>query len=93
MSVWCYLGPWFSPCCSCTLRPVSNVCLDAAAKVFVPAADAGLHTHVAQVDLKDKWRNLMRLAVLPAAALRTRCAKRRELPLDLLVKVCPTSSA
>lgn len=45
----------------------------------------------AQVDLKDKWRNLMRLAVLPAAALRTRCAKRRELPLDLLVKVRPTS--
>lgn len=39
------------------------------------------------VDLKDKWRNLMRVAVLPAAALRTKCAKRRELPLDLLVKV------
>jgi len=42
---------------------------------------------VVQVDLKDKWRNLMRVAVLPAAALRTKCAKRRELPLDLLVKV------
>ncbi|KAL0018396.1 hypothetical protein WJX77_007826 [Trebouxia sp. C0004] len=39
------------------------------------------------VDLKDKWRNLMRVAVLPAAALRTKCAKRRELPLELLVKV------
>ncbi len=39
------------------------------------------------MDLKDKWRNLMRVAVLPAAALRTKCAKRRELPLDLLVKV------
>lgn len=39
------------------------------------------------VDLKDKWRNLMRVAVLPATALRTKCAKRRELPLDLLVKV------
>ncbi|DBB13322.1 TPA: mitogen-activated protein kinase tyrosine protein phosphatase sdp1, variant 2 [Trebouxia sp. C0006] len=40
------------------------------------------------VDLKDKWRNLMRVAVLPAAALRTKCAKRRELPLEVLVKVC-----
>lgn len=39
------------------------------------------------VDLKDKWRNLMRVAGLPAAALRTKCAKRRELPVDLLVKV------
>ncbi|KAL0054223.1 hypothetical protein WJX82_005720 [Trebouxia sp. C0006] len=38
------------------------------------------------VDLKDKWRNLMRVAVLPAAALRTKCAKRRELPLEVLVK-------
>ncbi|DBA91273.1 TPA: mitogen-activated protein kinase tyrosine protein phosphatase sdp1 [Trebouxia sp. C0005] len=39
------------------------------------------------VDLKDKWRNLMRVAVRPAAALRTKCAKRRELPLELLVQV------
>ncbi len=40
-----------------------------------------------QVDLKDKWRNLMRVAVLPAATLRIKSAKRHELPLDLLVKV------
>ena len=47
---------------------------------------------MAQVDLKDKWRNLMRVAVLPAAALRTKCAKRRELPLEVLVKVIQCTS-
>jgi len=38
------------------------------------------------VDLKDKWRNLTRVAKLPIAALRS-VDKRRDLPIDLLLRV------
>ena len=40
-----------------------------------------------QVDLKDKWRNLMRVAILPPHAVRTKCLKRREVPSELLDRV------
>ncbi|BDA41927.1 probable telomere repeat-binding protein 6 at C-terminar half [Coccomyxa sp. Obi] len=39
------------------------------------------------VDLKDKWRNLMRVALLPGTAAKTKIEKRREVPQDLLDRV------
>lgn len=44
-----------------------------------------------QVDLKDKWRNLMRVAILPPHAVRTKCLKRREVPSELLDRVSGVS--
>ena len=44
-----------------------------------------------QVDLKDKWRNLLRVAVVCPAAVRGKADKRRELPAELLHKVMHTS--
>ena len=41
---------------------------------------------VYQVDLKDKWRNLVRVAVSPAARSQGKGAKQRVLPLDILAK-------
>ena len=38
------------------------------------------------VDLKDKWRNLSRVAKLPPSQLKT-LDKRRDIPLDLLARV------
>jgi len=38
------------------------------------------------VDLKDKWRNLTRVAKLPPSQLKT-LDKRRDIPLDLLARV------
>eukprot|EP00891_Asterochloris_glomerata_P001782 jgi/Astpho2/1782/Aster-07544 len=43
--------------------------------------------HRSAVDLKDKWRNLMRVAILPPHAVRTKCLKRREVPSELLDRV------
>lgn len=39
------------------------------------------------VDLKDKWRNLTRVARLPRAQLKARLAKGAEVPLDLVLEV------
>ena len=42
---------------------------------------------VLQVDLKDKWRNLLRLAVASSAGKAGKADKRRELPAELVQKV------
>jgi len=39
------------------------------------------------VDLKDKWRNLSRVARLPKAALKNRMQKNSDVPLDLILEV------
>lgn len=39
------------------------------------------------VDLKDKWRNLTRVARLPKAQLKARLAKGSEVPLELILEV------
>lgn len=40
------------------------------------------------VDLKDKWRNLIRVACQPGSShARSRCDKRREIPEELLARV------
>ncbi|KAK9846480.1 hypothetical protein WJX81_004959 [Elliptochloris bilobata] len=40
------------------------------------------------VDLKDKWRNLLRVALMPSTALKSKTDKRREVPPELLARVC-----
>lgn len=43
--------------------------------------------HRTAVDLKDKWRNLLRIAMLPAQSIKTVGDKKREIPQELLAKV------
>jgi hypothetical protein len=43
--------------------------------------------HRTAVDLKDKWRNLLRIAMLPHQPLKTAGDKKREIPADLLTRV------
>ena len=43
--------------------------------------------HRTAVDLKDKWRNLLRIAMLPAQSVKTVGDKKREIPQELLAKV------
>ncbi|EIE25455.1 hypothetical protein COCSUDRAFT_61672 [Coccomyxa subellipsoidea C-169] len=45
------------------------------------------------VDLKDKWRNLMRVALLPGTAAKTKIEKRREVPQELLDRVRTLSAS
>ena len=56
---------------------------------FLPAVT---DSAAVQVDLKDKWRNLLRLAVTAPTGLRGKADKRRELPAELVqkVKLCTT---
>ena len=43
--------------------------------------------HRTAVDLKDKWRNLLRIAMLPQQSVKTVGDKKREIPQELLAKV------
>jgi len=43
--------------------------------------------HRTAVDLKDKWRNLLRIAMLPQQSVKTVSDKKREIPQELLAKV------
>ena len=43
--------------------------------------------HRTAVDLKDKWRNLLRIAMLPQQPVKTAGDKKREIPSELLVRV------
>ena len=43
--------------------------------------------HRTAVDLKDKWRNLLRVAMLPAHAPKSTADKKREIPAALLHRV------
>ena len=46
-----------------------------------------------QVDLKDKWRNLLRLVVASSDGRPAKADKRRELPAELVHKVMLMTSA
>ena len=46
-----------------------------------------------QVDLKDKWRNLLRLVVASSDGRPAKADKRRELPAELVKKVMLITSA
>mmetsp|Transcript_2210 Transcript_2210/g.8912 ORF Transcript_2210/g.8912 Transcript_2210/m.8912 type:complete len:387 (-) Transcript_2210:1888-3048(-) len=43
--------------------------------------------HRTAVDLKDKWRNLLRIAMLPQQPVKTAGDKKREIPSELLARV------
>lgn len=43
--------------------------------------------HRTAVDLKDKWRNLLRIAMLPHQPVKNAGDKKREIPLGLLARV------
>ena len=43
--------------------------------------------HRTAVDLKDKWRNLLRIAMLPQQSVKTVGDKKREIPQELLARV------
>jgi hypothetical protein len=43
--------------------------------------------HRTAVDLKDKWRNLLRIAMLPHQPVKNAGDKKREIPTELLNKV------
>ena len=43
--------------------------------------------HRTAVDLKDKWRNLLRIAMLPHQPVKSAGDKKREIPAELLNRV------
>ena len=43
--------------------------------------------HRTAVDLKDKWRNLLRIAMLPHQPAKSAGDKKREIPAELLARV------
>ncbi|KDD74730.1 hypothetical protein H632_c1108p0, partial [Helicosporidium sp. ATCC 50920] len=55
-------------------------------RLGTPSVAAAL-AHRSPVDLKDKWRNLVRVARLPSQALKTRLSKSGDVPLELIMEV------